>query len=177
MSFEILTNGFAQTRKALEAEAARIKRNSGAATKAYAQEVAAVAKAMAPKRKRMPSAKGIAKHSTSTLAPEPVVRANLAGHVKVYGEGTGFGISPTSAKVKLTGHVWHLITGDVKAHEENAGTFRGAASGRRAMQMLDGYAARTMHPAHTGHHAFLQEAKSAAHPAAMVRARAALRKP
>lgn len=155
MGEEVVVHGLQQVERHIKQVQQRIERNSSAATKAYAQEVQREVKARAPKRRGR--------------AGRNQKRARLASHVKVYPVGS------TAHKVKLTGHVWHLIVGDVREHEERAGSFRGNPSGKRALQLLDGYAARVIHPAHHGEPEFLRGAQVAAHIAAMSRARYVLR--
>ncbi len=175
---EVITRGFDKSRQRLEARHARIVASGSKATGAYANVIAKAIRVAAPKRKRLPSAKAQARKSDASQwsrSPEPLVRANLRAHVKVYPEAEGRGnVSATAHKIRLTGRVWHLILGPVKEHEIVAGTFRGKASGRKALQMLDGYAVRAMHPAQTGLPHWLGEVRDAARPEAALEARKVL---
>jgi hypothetical protein len=145
--FEVV--GLAKIESDLKSRSAKIKGNGKAATKAYVQVIQTAAKAKAiPRRKGTGTAKSQARKRDSSQwsrVPEPIVHANLPGHVKV------FSVDAHASKVRLTGRVWHLILGAVKAHEVTAGTFRERASGRTALQMVTGgYARHAVIPGHSG---------------------------
>lgn len=67
-------------------------------------------------------------------APPP---GTLRKHVKVYA------VAPGAFKVKVTGHVAHLVLGDIAEHAEAPAT-------KRALSFSGGAYARVMHPAHHG---------------------------
>jgi hypothetical protein len=149
----VTVQGLNAAHKKLEAKHAQILARGSKATGAAANVYARVIKAKAPRRKGITSAKTQAKKrdaSQWSRSPEPVVRAKLSAHVKVYAEGRmPHQSSTTDHKIRMTGHVWHLILGPVRMHEETAGTFRGRASGRKALQLMTGgYAAHAIHPGH-----------------------------